>query len=126
MVRELGFSRKKTSKSAIKRNSEENLDFRLEVAREMCSAIKRNLTFIFIDESGFNASLSPLYGYSRVGQRCLISSKPDTENYSVIAAITQEKILGYQVFKGVKAVEFGVFMISLLQNNQEILQNRFN
>jgi len=45
-------------------------------------------------------------------------------NFTVIAAITKKKILGYQIFKGSpKAQGIGAFMISLLENNPQILEN---
>ena len=100
----LSFSRKRTRKSAARRKIAINLEKRRQAARELISAIKLNLEVIFFDQTGFKITLAPLYGYSKVGERCIVSSN------SVVAAITKEKIIGYQAFKGsVKTDDFGAF-----------------
>ena len=71
---------------------------------------------IFLDETGFNQTLIPFYGYSKIGEKCLTKTSTKTENYSVVAAITKSKILGFQIFKGsVNATGFETFVSSLLK-----------
>lgn len=125
MLKRLSFSRKRTKKMANRRNITLTIEKRANVAKEMITAMMRNIELIFIDETGFNQSLCSLYGYSRIGENYLVEGTIKSENYTVIAAITQSRILGYQIFKGgVNAQDFGGFMSSLLNNNQDLLKNR--
>ena len=67
----------------------------------------------------------PLYGYSKIRERCIVDANFRSQNYSVVAAITKSKILGYQIFKGsVTSEEFGSFIASLLNANPEIIKDR--
>jgi len=45
--------------------------------------------------------LSPGYGYSPIGTRCLTNSSTDMVNFTVIAAITKKKYLGIKFLKEV-------------------------
>ncbi len=123
MLRRLSFSRKRTKKFVEQRNTSQTKEKRQEVARQMVIALIQETELIFIDETGFNQSLAPIYGYSKVGQKCMITSGLKTQNYSVIAAITKSKVLGFQIYKGsISSEEFGGFIISLLISNPIILE----
>ncbi len=125
MLKRLSFSRKRTKKLANRRNISLTIEKRVKVAKEMITAMMRNVKLIFIDETGFNQSLCSLYGYSKIGEDCLVEGSTKSENYTVIAAITQSKILGYQIFKGgMNAQDFGGFIASMLNKNQDLLKNR--
>ena len=125
MLKRLSFSRKRTKKIATRRNITLTREKRTDVARRFLSAERAGKEIIFIDETGFNQQMIPLYGYSKIGERCLVSANFRSQNYTVIAAITKSRILGYQIFKGsVKAEDFGSFIASLLNEYPEILQNR--
>ena len=125
MLRRLKFTRKRTSHLEPRRNLLRNLDARKKVALHFLSAEKSDLELIFIDESGFNNSLAPLYGYSKIGQKCFVAAKSKSVNYSVIAAVAKEKMLGFQIIKGgVTANCFGAFLCNLLKYNQTLLTNR--
>ena len=125
MVKRLSFSRKRVKKLAPRRNISLTLDKRQDVARKILSYEKFGKEIIYIDETGFNQQMTPLYGYSKIGERCLVTTGLKGQNYSVIAAITKSKILGYQIIKGsIKADDFGAFIASLLNNNPNILKNR--
>ena len=39
--------------------------------------ILKGKTFIYIDETRFNAGLMPIYGYSKIGKRCFYKGKPN-------------------------------------------------
>jgi hypothetical protein len=40
----------------------------------------------------------PIYGYSKIGKRCFYKGKPKGKHYSVVAAITREKLLGFKIY----------------------------
>ena len=125
MLKRLSFSRKRTKKFSTRRNTTKTIEKRKDVARKLLSAERDGKIIIFIDETGFNQQMIPQYGYSKIGEKCLISADLRSQNYSVIAAITKLKIVGYQIFKGgVNAEDFGSFIASLLNSNPEILNNR--
>jgi len=124
MLKRLSFSRKRTKKLIANRNISLTMKKRKEVAIEFLSTLKANKEMIFIDETGFNQTLMPFYGYSKIGETCWIKTIAKTQNFSVIAAITKNKILGFQIFKGsITAEDYGAFIASLLNNNQRILKN---
>jgi hypothetical protein len=86
------------------------------------SQIKQEAQMIFIDESGFNNHVIPIFGYAKKGRKCVVEVHPKTSNISVLAAITQSCLLGFQIFRGsVKAKDFGCFLINLIEFSPEIL-----
>lgn len=124
ILKRLSFSRKRTKKYIARRNLEITIEKRRIVALELISALKGNMEIIFIDETGFNQSLVPLYGYSKVGEKCWVKTNAKTQNYTVLAAITRTQVLGFQIFKGsVTAEDFGAFISSLLNRYSRILLN---
>ena len=67
----------------------------------------------------------PIYGYSRIGKPALATKRAKGENFSVVAAITNTRFLGFQIFKtSVAAQEFGFFLVGLLNAYPEICQAR--
>ena len=55
--------------------------------------------FIYIDESSIINGINPFYGYGPIGQPNR-TNKPDVKlNLSLIAAITEDEIIGYQIFE---------------------------
>jgi len=125
MLKRISFSRSRTKKLIERRNIYSTIKKRKEVALELLRYIKAGVEVIYLDETGFNQSQIPFYGYSKKGERCEINSKPKTANLTVISAITKEKVLGYQMFKGgVNADDFGGFLMSLIHNYPDILMRR--
>ena len=124
MLKQLSFSRKRTKQLIGRRNIALTIEKRKSVALELVSAISSDKEIIFIDETGFNQSLTPLYGYAKLGEKCWINTTGKRDNYSVLAAITKSNVLGFQIFKGsITAEDFGAFIALLLNNNQNILSN---
>lgn len=65
---------------------------------------------------GFNSRLSPLYGYAFRSQRCIFTHSKRTKNYSVVAAMTDEKLLGCQIFQGsIRGADFAAFVVNLVK-----------
>jgi len=53
-----------------------------------------------------------------------VKAQARSQNFSVIAAITNSKIIGYQIFQGsITAEDFGAFLSLLLNHNSDILEN---
>jgi len=43
--------------------------------------------------------VSPISGYAKKSEKCIYEYKKRTNNFSVIAAMTEDEILGYQIFQ---------------------------
>lgn len=124
MIKKIGYSRKRSRAGTIHRNSSRVIESRRNKMLEYLALLKQKKKFIYIDETGFHRGIIPIYGYSKVGEPVIYSRKNMSANYSVICAVTQDRILGYQVFQGgVTAEAFGSFIINLLDDNQEIKDN---
>lgn len=110
----LNITYKKVSKFTDKRNKEETKTKRKLTSRYILSSIKRNHDIIFIDEVGFNINMTPLYGYAKKGDRCSTISPFKSTNYSVIAAMSCNGLLGFQILKGsAKSEDFCGFFANL-------------
>ena len=81
---------KKRSLGAAERDEFLRAAWRVLVAEEV--EAKR---LVFVDEMGANVSLSPLYAWSRKGERTLGSAPRNWgKNLTLLASITEEKALG--------------------------------
>ena len=49
---------------------------------------------IYIDENGFNEQLATVFGYAKVGERCVVKTPPRSYNISVLTAVSNEKFFG--------------------------------
>jgi hypothetical protein len=124
MVKKCGFSKKRSSKSPEYRNTEQNILKKELMVRTFLNHIAQGRKPIFIDETGFNTIMIPICGYSRLGHRFILKCPPQTPNTSVILAITDEEILGFQIIHGsVTAQDFGGFLCELLNMHQDIKAN---
>ena len=56
---------------------------------------------LFIDETGFNNNLTPIYmyvdGYSLIGKTCQSKCSAKSKRISVLAAMTKDELLGFQM-----------------------------
>jgi transposase len=78
--------------------------------------------FIYIDESSFNINGRNSWGWAKKGTTPTASFPRKSQNYSLIAAMTYEGIIGYQIVKGgVKGEDFYGFINELLIHEK----NRF-
>ena len=64
---------------------------RKQFARSFLTHVKNGIEIIFTDETGFNNDMKPLYGYSKVDEKCCAKKANNSENYTVISAITMTK-----------------------------------
>jgi len=67
---------------------------------------------------------SDLFLIKKRGKPAIIGRIARTKNISLICAITNKEVLGFKCFKGgITATDFGCFLIELLNNHEEILEN---
>ena len=64
-------------------------------------------------------NIYPKYGYSVKNSPYIVTVPPkNNKHYSLIAAITENKLLGYMVFEGsVKTQDYGGFILKLIETN---------
>ncbi len=55
---------------------------------------QKDIEIIFLDETSFTLNLIPAYGWGIKGKKLFTDSNPQSENYSILAAITPERFLG--------------------------------
>jgi len=127
MVKMLSFTRKRASIQVNSAQSKSNIDKREILSRLMIKNFSQNKLIIFIDETGFNQHVVPICGYSKKGKKFTLQCPPKGTNHSVIAAVTKEKILCYQIFQGsVKSQDFGAFVLNMITNIDEVKGNLEN
>jgi hypothetical protein len=86
------------------------------------------LTPIWIDECGFNPiERFPLYGYAARGKKLkgVVPSKANI-HYTLVAAITADKMLGFMVFaRTMKGNDFYYFIVKLAMAYSTLMKNCF-
>jgi hypothetical protein len=94
------------------------------MAIKFLNHISKGRVPIFIDETGFNSWTLPICGYSKIGKSFIIKCPPQSPNTSVILAITDSTLLGFQLIQGsVTAQDFGGFICELLDRHYHVRQN---
>ena len=124
-VKKAGCLDKKLSSSVPPKNSLPMIKLRHTVARILCQNLQKAREIIFIDEVSFNKNIKSICGYFEVDGKASAAKRDIGDNYTVIAAMTKTKFLGFQIFRGgASASGFGFFLISLLKNYSEIVEKR--
>jgi transposase len=90
---------KRCQTKIFEKNSEEVIKERRLLAIKLLSCYKKKYYFIYLDETSFNAQLRSLYGHSLKGQAIKITTSKKSFNYSVIASMDSDGIIGIQIFK---------------------------
>jgi hypothetical protein len=123
MVRMCNFKKKRCIPQFYQRNNPEVIEKRYYDT--LSFIVNMNTQVIFIDESDFNNNIIPIFGWARKGEKCVKRVAPQHRNTSIVAAISQSEILGFQIFRGsVNARDFGCFLINLIECYPEILENQ--
>ncbi len=118
MVKLLKFGYKRCKIESLPRNQPATKESRYKLIMEILRNFDLNRTFIYIDESGFNTTTRPLYGYAQNSKPCVYKVGRKGKNISLLAAMTEKEVLGYQIFKGsVSAQDYGTFIINLIRAN---------
>lgn len=90
---------------------------RQQFATQFLACRRKNMKIVFIDESSFNLSLQPFYGYSLKGTPALMSKAEKGTSITLLAAMSEEGIVAMQMFRGfVKKLGFLGFVYELLFN----------
>lgn len=107
MLKMINFSCKKCVRFCIQRNEPKTRADRYSLMQEIMKHRKFERQFIYIDETGFNNHIIPIFGYSPKGKRFPYKVSTKCPNISVLAAFTDEGIIAYQLIeKGVSAKDF--------------------
>ncbi len=121
-TRKLAKKKKKTRTILMDRNSERVINLRKKIVMQMISKWSCKKIPIFIDETGFQNSMTPAYSYTKNGESlCQNSGVVKNETITVILAITSDTLIGYQCFKSqITTYDFHAFLSEFLKNNQDI------
>jgi transposase len=126
-LRSLGFTKKKAKIIPVNRNSPRVLEQRRQNVLALTRFWINKKKPIFIDEVGFQSDIVTNYFYRRRGETPVFDGTIRTRNISVICAITDDSILGYQCYKGgVTGQDFAGFLINLLKHNTDIWDDLHN
>ena len=92
---------KKISLSASERDEAERAAWRAQAQAEF-----KTEALVFVDESGCNLALTPLYGWAPRGQRALAQAPRNRgPNTTVLAALTAEGVLAAMRIEGPTHIE---------------------
>ncbi len=119
-IKTLGYKKRKAKMIPMDRNSERVINLRKKIVMQMISKWSCKKTPIFIDETGFQNNSLPMSSYSKkpVFQK---GGVVKTTLITVIHAITNDTLIGYQCFKReITASDFHAFLSEFLKNNQDI------
>ncbi len=120
-MKSLGYTKKKAKMIPMDRNSERVINLRKKIVMQMISKWSCKKIPIFIDETGFQNSMLQEY-YSKKGEPVYKKGGVvKTTVITVILAITNDTLIGYQCFKReITASDFHAFLTEFLKNNQDI------
>ena len=92
---------------------------RYEKIERLCQIKSRGYKLVFIDETSMITNVRSEYGYSHVNEQIYSKFPNFLKNYSTVAAISEENLIGVMVFEGsVNSNDFGAFLVTLIQNNE--------
>ena len=97
MIKRINFSYEKITKNVKDPNDIDFIEERKIVSKRFLNAVYEDKLILFIDETGFNNNLTPIYGYLLIGKKC--QSRCSEESISVLTAITKDELLRFQMFK---------------------------
>ncbi len=120
-IKTLGYKKRKAKMIPMDRNSERVINLRKKIVMQMISKWSCKKIPIFIDETGFQNSMLQEY-YSKKGEPVYKKGGVvKTTVITVILAITNDTLIGYQCFKReITASDFHAFLTEFLKNNQDI------
>ena len=125
ILSKLKITRKKINKKKINGNRE-ILQSKINDLKNIIKTIKMN-DIISIDEVSFDTSISPDYGWADKGDRIYKNIKAVRTRYSVICAVSYNKIIAVKPIKGsANAQDFMDFIkndLNLVHNKHLLLDN---
>jgi len=112
-IKQAGFSRKRLSTKILGHVTHEQIqDYR----GRFHDVVRPDTLIVSLDECYFSEKVLPLYGYSRVGHRCILRNKTGGSwtKQTLILAISSEGDFHHQITKGsVNREGFGEFILGM-------------
>lgn len=113
-VRRMGYTLKKVQTKSPAVLTDEVLTKRVIVVKKLVSAFCQSYNVVYIDETAFYFNEPRSRGYGKKGKRLVRYQYQASARYSVVAAMNEEGMLAYQIFKGsIKGVDFCGFICQL-------------
>lgn len=123
-IYEVGYTWKKCQLRSSMKNPKELLQLRYKLAIEISHYMVAGKKLIFIDETGFSLYKSQYYGFSPKNNPKQIKLGSFGTNISAAVAISNEGLVGMQLFEGsINGEDFGAFMMQILEKNDHIKNN---
>ena len=111
MLGERNYSFKKSIRFFVNRNKSGLLDDRVWRCKDYCLIQKLGFKFLYLDESAASENLFPSHCYSKINESYIVTIPPKSEKIFCLLRISEEKIIGYQLFQeSVKAEDYGAFI----------------
>lgn len=116
MLQKENFTFKKVSIHVDRKNYPQNLELQKTVSKKLITVLSQDYKIIFVDETGIKLNSSPKYGWGKKGEKISVQVETSKKNYTVMAAITDEEILGCQVIEegGTKKEDFLGFVCTVI------------
>jgi transposase len=99
-VKKLKFTFKKITSVKRAGNQPSNKEKRKEYCVNFLDLFNSHLKIIFLDECGFNLGGKENYGWAPRNKRAIEQISPKSQNYSVLAFLCLEGLLGFSVTRG--------------------------
>lgn len=98
ILKDLRFSRKRLSAKVLGRVSNEKV---LDYVQRYEAVVKQDTIVVSVDECGFSEKVQPLYGYSRIGERCTLqSAKGNWTSRTLVLGISSDGEAFYRLKQG--------------------------
>lgn len=105
-------------------NFYKNIDTKNKNNVNFCKKITNLNEYISIDETYFNSNVRPTYGYSLKGKKLFLENKIIIKKYSLLMAISSDKIIDYEIIDGnIDSNIFSKFIDRLPNNTKLLLDN---
>jgi transposase len=124
----INYSYKSISKARFKPHANQNTTTdKLNYIRRFSFLLNLGREPIFLDESSFTIGLYPTHGYSKKHEPLYVTNQINSStNYTLLCAITRDKVLGYKFFLGsITSDDFFNFLFQLLDRYSSQMVNSF-
>ena len=87
-----------------------------KVSEKLITILSQEYKIIFVDETGIKLNCHPSYGWGKKGEKVSLEVHKSKKNFSIIAAITDQEVLGCQILEkgGVKKEDFLGFLCTVI------------
>jgi len=119
-LKKLRYSRKRVkTRGESKQSTPERI---AEYKQSYIEATTSQKTIVSIDECGFSEMTKSLYGYSKVGQPCIVKNSGSWTNHSLLMAVFSTGRKEYFIFKGsVNKIAFEKFIDYLRLDRKHVI-----